>query len=350
MRPSDVTLSCPVPMGKHAAIQLAHGGGGRLMRELIEKLFLPAFRTEGVEPRHDSAVISLGGVRLALTTDSYVVHPRFFPGGDIGKLAVYGTVNDLAMAGATPAYLSAGFLLEEGFAMEELSRVVASMRDAAALCGVELVTGDTKVVDRGKGDGLFINTTGLGLVAKDVDLHPRRVRPGDAVLVSGDIGRHGIAVLSVREGLAFETPVESDCAPVAALAQALVEGGVPLHCLRDPTRGGLATVLNEIAMDGGVAVEVDEAAIPVSEEVTGACELLGLDPLYVACEGRMVVFLPEAEVGRALAILRAQPAGVGASRIGWVAEGPKGMVTMKTRLGGQRLLDLLSGEQLPRIC
>jgi hydrogenase expression/formation protein HypE len=350
MRPSDFTLSCPVPIGKHHAIQLAHGGGGRLMRELIEGLFLPAFRTRAVEQRHDSAVVTLGGARLALTTDSYVVHPRFFPGGDIGKLAVCGTVNDLAMAGARPAYLSAAFLIEEGFAIDELQRVVASMGDAAAAAGVELVTGDTKVVDRGKGDGLFINTTGLGLVGPEVDLHPRKVRPGDAILVSGDVGRHGIAVLSVREGLAFETPVDSDCASLGALVQTLIGAHVRLHCLRDPTRGGLATALNEIAMDGGVGVEVDEAAIPVSEEVTGACELLGLDPLYVACEGRMVVFLPEGEAGRALDVLRREPIGRQAARIGTVTAAPAGMVTLKTRLGGRRLLDLLSGEQLPRIC
>jgi hydrogenase expression/formation protein HypE len=346
----DFALGCPVPMGRNETIQLAHGGGGRRMRELIEELFLPAFQSAPLEARHDSAVVSLGGARLALTTDSYVVHPRFFPGGDIGKLSVYGTVNDLAMAGARPAYLSAAFVLEEGLGIEELERVVASMGEAAAACGVELVTGDTKVVDRGKGDGLFINTTGLGLVENDLSLHPRAVRPGDAVLVSGDVGRHGIAVLSVREGLAFETPVESDCAPLTSLVQALLAAGIPLHCLRDATRGGLATVLNEIAVDGAVAVEVAETSIPVTDEVAGACELLGLDPLYVACEGRMVAFLPEAEADRALAILRAHPAGLGASRIGRVDEGPEGMVTMKTRLGGRRLLDLLSGEQLPRIC
>lgn len=350
MRPVDFALSCPVPIGRHETVQLAHGGGGRLMRELIEQLFLPAFRTAPLEERHDSAIVSLGGARLALTTDTYVVYPRFFPGGDIGKLAVYGTVNDLAMAGARPAYLSAGFILEEGLAMDELQRVVASMREAAAACGVELVTGDTKVIDRGKGDGIFINTTGLGIVEDGLALHPRNVRPGDAVLVSGDVGRHGIAVLSVREGVAFETPLESDCASLAALVQALLEAGLSLHCLRDPTRGGLATVLNEIALDGGVGVEVEETAIPVVDGVAGACELLGLDPLYVACEGRMVVFLPEAEADRALGILRSHPLGLGASRIGRVSEGPKGMVTLKTRLGGRRLLDLLSGEQLPRIC
>ena len=350
----DFVLRCPRPIGRHSTIQLAHGGGGRLMHELVEQLFLPAFanRAPGataVAP-HDSAVVTAGGVRLAFTTDSYVVHPRFFPGGDIGTLAIYGTVNDLAMAGAQPLYLSAGFILEEGLAMEELGRVVASMREAALVSGVALVTGDTKVVDRGKGDGLFLNTAGIGLVPAGVEVHPRRVRPGDAVLLSGDVGRHGMAVLSVREGLTFSTPLASDCAPLGPLVAALVAAGIELHCLRDPTRGGLATALNEIAVDAGVGIEVEEGAIPVAEAVAGACELLGLDPLYVACEGRMVAFVAEAEAERALAILRGQALGTGAVRIGRVTEGPAGMVELRTRLGSRRLLDWLSGEQLPRIC
>ncbi|HEX2568792.1 MAG TPA: hydrogenase expression/formation protein HypE [Polyangia bacterium] len=347
----DFVLSCPRPIGRHSTIQLAHGGGGRLTHELITQLFLPAFAqaAPGAAP-HDSAVVMAGGARLAFTTDSYVVHPRFFPGGDIGTLAVHGTVNDLAMAGAQPLYLSAGFILEEGFSMEELGRVVASMRGAALAAGVALVTGDTKVVDRGKGDGLFLNTAGIGLVPAGVEIEPRRVRPGDVVLLSGDVGRHGMAVLSVREGLTFSTPVASDCAPLAALVAALVAAGVELHCLRDPTRGGLATALNEIAEGAGVGIEVEEGAIPVAEEVAGACELLGLDPLYVACEGRMVAFVPAAEAERALAILRGQALGAGAVRIGRVTEGPAGMVVLRTRLGSRRLLDWLSGEQLPRIC
>lgn len=346
----DFTLSCPVHVGQHTTVQLAHGGGGRLTRELVEQVFVAAFGAAPLEHQHDSAVVSLGGARLAMTTDCYVVHPRFFPGGDIGTLAVYGTVNDLAMVGARPAFLSAGFILEEGVAMDEVRRVAASMRAAADLCGVALVTGDTKVVDKGKGDGIFINTTGVGLVDHALAIHPTAVRPGDAVLVSGDVGRHGVAVLSVREGLAFESPVESDCAPLAAPVHALLDAGLSLHCLRDATRGGLATVLNEVALDGGVSITVDELAIPVSEGVAGACELLGLDPLYVACEGRMVVFLPEADAERALGILRNHPASANAARIGTVTEGPAGMVSLRTRLGGSRLLDLLSGEQLPRIC
>ncbi|KFE67069.1 hydrogenase expression/formation protein HypE [Hyalangium minutum] len=341
--------SCPAPL-KHSTIQLAHGGGGRLMRQLIEEVFLEPPPALAWTERHDSAVVPLGTERLALTTDSYVVTPRFFPGGDIGKLAVYGTVNDLVMSGARPLYLSAGFILEEGLAMEELRRVVASMREAARECGVRLVTGDTKVVDRGKADGLFINTSGAGHVPEGRSVHPRRVRPGDAVLVSGDVGQHGIAVLSVREGLAFETPVQSDCSPLTPLVEALFSAGVDVHALRDTTRGGLASALNELALDGGVSVLLEETSVPVNEAVSGACELLGLDPLYVACEGRMVAFVPEPQAEVALAALRGHPLGVAAARIGRVTEGPAGRVSLRTRLGGHRLLDLLSGEQLPRIC
>ena len=345
-----IMLSCPTPLPGDGVVRLAHGGGGRLTRELIEGLFLPAFANPALAARHDGAVVPLGGARLAFTTDGYVVHPRVFPGGDIGSLAVNGTVNDLAMAGARPAYLSAGFVVEEGLALAELRQVAASMQAAAVACGVTLVTGDTKVVDRGKGDGLFVTTAGIGLVPEGVAIHPRRVQPGDVVLLSGDVGRHGIAVLSVREGLRFETPVASDCAPLAGLVAALLEGGVDVHCLRDPTRGGLATALNEIALDGGVALEVDEASVPVVDAVAGACELLGLDPLYVACEGRMVAFVPEADAARALGLLRAHPLGADATRIGQVTDGPAGLVALRTRLGARRLLDLLAGEQLPRIC
>lgn len=341
----DFALACPAPLGRHTTIQLAHGGGGRLTRELIEGLFLPTFDSASLRQRHDSAVLPIGGAMLAFTTDSYVVQPRFFPGGDIGKLAVFGTVNDLAMAGARPLYLSAGFILEEGLALDELRRVADSMREAARSCGVELVTGDTKVVDRGKGDGIFVNTAGVGVVPDGVVISPKRIQPGDAVLISGDVGRHGIAVLSVRKGLEFESPIESDCAPLSPLVAALVAAGIDIHCLRDATRGGLATALNELATDASVSVEVEESSIPVSDGVTGACELLGLDPLYVACEGRMVALLPETHVGRALEAL-----GTTARRIGTVGKGPSGMVTLKTRMGSSRLLDLLSGEQLPRIC
>ncbi len=361
-QPRDFTPICPVPPGRHETVQLAHGGGGRLMRDLIERLFLPAFDNPALAARHDSAVVELGGVRLAFTTDGYVVHPRRFPGGDIGALAVHGTVNDLAMAGARPAYLSVALIVEEGLPMAELGGIAASMRAAAETCGVALVTGDTKVVDRGKGDGLFVTTAGVGLVPAGVDVRPTRVGPGDAVLLSGDVGRHGIAVLSVREGLAFETQVESDCAPLHGLVAALLDAGIDVHCLRDPTRGGLAAALNEIALDAGVGIEVDEASVPVAEGVAGACEILGLDPLYVACEGRLVAFVPEAEAEHALEVLRSQPQGAGAMRIGTVRSAggagahaspggaPPGTVVLRTRLGTRRVLDLLSGEQLPRIC
>lgn len=341
--------SCPLPL-RHNTIQLAHGGGGRAMRDLLEQVMLPAFGNSALDTRHDAAVLAMEGSRVAFTTDTFVVHPRFFPGGDIGELAVYGTVNDLAMGGAVPKFLSCAFILEEGFPLEELRRIVASMRAAADRCGVSIVTGDTKVVDKGKGDGLFINTAGIGWVPEGVDVNPRRVTPGDAVLVSGDLGRHGVAVMSVREGLAFEVPVKSDCAPLHGLVAALLAGGIDVHCLRDPTRGGLASVLNEIATEAKVAIEANERDIPVDEGVSAACEILGLDPLYVACEGRMVAFMPGAQAEEALGLLRTLPEGQGARVIGHVTEGPTGAVMLRTRMGTQRLLDLLSGEQLPRIC
>ena len=320
------------------------------MRRLIEDVFLPAFSNPGLAERHDATVLPMGEARVAFTTDSYVVSPLFFPGGDIGKLAVFGTVNDLAMAGARPAYLSCGFILEEGLPMTDLERIVASMRQAAAEAGVQLVTGDTKVVDRGKGDGIFINTAGIGLVDPGVDIRPSRVRPGDAVLVSGDLGRHGVAILSVREGLSFETPISSDCAPLASLVATLLEAGVEVHCLRDLTRGGLASALNEVAMDARVGIEVEEAKIPVHEAVAGACELLGLDPCYVANEGRLVAFVAPQQAQLALSVMRSHPQGEGAAAIGTVLATDPGVVTNRTWLGGKRLMDLLSGEQLPRIC
>lgn len=345
-----VELSCPLPPGRPDTIQLAHGGGGRLMQELLDHVFRPAFDNPALAARHDSAVLDIAGARLAFTTDAYVVHPRRFPGGDVGTLAVHGTVNDLAMAGARPVCLSVAFVLEEGLAIAELADVAASMRAAAAAAGVALVTGDTKVVDRGKGDGLFVTTAGIGVVPDGVDIRPARVRPGDAILLSGDVGRHGIAVLSVRDGLAFETPIDSDCAPLAHLVGSLVGAGIDLHCLRDPTRGGLAAALNEIARDAGAAIELDEAAVPVVDGVAGACEILGLDPLYVACEGRLVAFVAPADAARALAVLHADPLGAGAAVVGRVAASPASGVTLVTRLGTRRTLDLLTGEQLPRIC
>ena len=350
MPPPAPGFTCPLPVSRHEHVLLGHGGGGQLTHQLIEQIFIPAFQNGALEARHDGALLQMGGARLAFSTDSYVVRPMFFPGGDIGSLAVNGTVNDLAMCGARPQFLSCGFIIEEGLPMATLQRVVQSMQRAASEAGVMLVTGDTKVVDRGKGDGLFVTTAGVGVVPPGVDVRPARVRPGDAVLLSGDVGRHGIAVLSVREGLAFETPVASDCAPLAGLVAALVEAGIDLHCLRDPTRGGLAAALNEIARAAVAGIEVDEAAVPVTDGVAGACELLGLDPLYVACEGRLVAFVAPADAEPALAVLRAHPLGAAAAQVGRVTGSEAGTVTLVTRVGTRRLLDLLSGEQLPRIC
>jgi len=347
---SDFTLHCPMPLGDHATVQLAHGGGGRLMRGLIEGMFLPAFAAEDVPLPHDSAVVELDGGRLAFTTDSFVVSPLFFPGGDIGKLAVYGTVNDLAMAGAKPVYLSAAFILEEGFEMDLLRRVVASMRAAADEVGVQIVTGDTKVVDRGKGDGLYVNTAGIGVVPPGVNVSPARVVAGDAVLVSGDLGRHGIAIMSVREGLSFDGALPSDCASLAGLVEALAEAGDDIHCLRDLTRGGLAAALNEIAEHARVGIELQEAAIPVAAPVAGACELLGLDPLYVANEGRLVAFVPAEAAEGVLEVMRAHSAASQPAIIGTVTDESPGMVELSGLLGGARIVDLLSGEQMPRIC
>ncbi len=347
---SDFRLSCPLPNQHPPTIQLAHGGGGRLMRSLIEQLFLRAFSNQWLDDRHDSAVLRIGAERIAFTTDTYVVSPLFFPGGDIGKLAVYGTVNDLAMAGARPLYLSAGFILEEGLPVATLESIVASMREAADIAGVELVTGDTKVVDRGKGDAAFINTTGIGAVADGVEISPRRVRTGDAIILSGDIGRHGIAIMSVREGLSFETALESDCAPLWQPVAALLEAGIELHCMRDLTRGGLASALNEIASDGGVAIAIDEVTVPVCEPVAAACEILGLDPLHVANEGRFVAFVAAEHASRAVDVLASLEITQNARVIGTVGEHGDGIVEAKGALGNSRILDLLSGEQLPRIC
>ena len=347
----EFNLACPVPLSDYVTVQLAHGGGGRIMRNLIEGLFRPAFATtsDGAPP-HDAAVLACQGNRLALTTDSYVVRPLCFPGGDIGKLAVCGTVNDLAMAGAKPAYLSAGFILEEGLAMDTLRHVVHSMAEAARTAGVRIVTGDTKVVDRGKGDGIFINTAGVGWVAPGVDISPARVAPGDVILLSGDLGRHGVAIMSVREGLSFEGALDSDCAPLAGLVEAMLATGADVHCLRDLTRGGLAAALNEIALDARVGVEIEEAAIAVTKPVAAACEMLGLDPLYVANEGRFVAFVPAASADVVLEAMRRHPAAPAAARIGTVTAVHAGTVELRSRFGGGRIVDLLSGEQMPRIC
>lgn len=373
-------LSCPVPRVSDDRIVLAHGGGGRLTHQLIEKIFIPAFSNAELKQRHDGAVLPLNGSRLAFTTDSFVVRPLIFPGGNIGDLAVNGTVNDLAMCGARPLYLSAGFILEEGLEMETLRTVVTSMQQAAAKANVKLVTGDTKVVDKGKGDGIFINTSGIGVIEslEKAQLQPRRqeqretgastpaetddtsanpntigpssVQPGDVVIVSGDLGRHGIAILSVREGLEFESPVLSDCANLWPAVEALLNAGIEIHCLRDLTRGGLATTMNEIASDRNVCIKLEEALIPVNEVVQGACEILGLDPLYVANEGRFAVFVPAAQADAALEVMKKVEVAQAAARVGKVEESPGRTVVLQSRIGGNRVVDMLSGEQLPRIC
>jgi hydrogenase expression/formation protein HypE len=343
--------TCPVPIGQYDCVLLAHGGGGRLMHQLLERLIRPAFANPLLDTGHDAAVLEAGGgVRVAFTTDSYVVRPLFFPGGDIGSLAVNGTVNDLAMAGARPAFLSAAFIIEEGLPMATLARVVASMREAAAAAGVQVVTGDTKVVDRGKGDGLYINTAGIGLVEHALTIGPASVAAGDAVIVSGDIGRHGMAIMAVREGLEFESTIESDCAPLAEPVLALMEAGLDVHCLRDLTRGGLASALNEIAQAAGAGITLTERAVLVREDVRAACEILGFDPLYVANEGRFAVFLPGAQAARAVEVLRGHPTCRDAGVAGWVGTEMPGRVVLDSAMGSRRIVDMLSGEQLPRIC
>ena len=349
--PNPANHQCPAPLSGHAEIQMAHGGGGRLTQELIERVFGPAFANPALDARHDGAVVEvIPGARLAFTTDSHVVSPLFFPGGDIGKLAVYGTANDLAMCGARPRWLSAGFILEEGLPVDVLERVVRSMGGAARAAGVSVVTGDTKVVERGKCDGLFINTSGIGVIGHALAIAPASVRAGDAILISGDIGRHGMAILAQREGLAFESAIESDCAALWPAVEALIAAAVDVHCLRDLTRGGLATAVIEIAETAGLAAILDEGAVAVGEPVRGACELLGLDPFYVANEGRFVAFVPAAQAERALAVMRRFAPGGGANRIGEVRGSPRGEVTLRSTVGVERILDRLSGEQLPRIC
>ena len=358
---------CPAPLTSDV-ITMAHGGGGRAMARLLDDLVLRNVRSPELSARHDSAVLDLGGAlrsvapqrgaaalrdagpRVAFTTDTYVVSPLFFPGGDIGKLAVFGTVNDLAMSGATPVALSLALLLEEGFPLADLDRVTRSVQAACDEAEVRVVTGDTKVVDRGKGDGLYITTAGVGVVRPGARVAPDRITEGDAVIVSGDIGRHGMAILGEREHLGFEPPILSDCAPLAAAIGALLDARIDLHAARDLTRGGLGAALCELAKASAAHLLVEETAIPVSREVSAACELFGLDPLYVACEGRMVLFVPEPDADRACSILRDLPVTSGATRIGAVREVGRGHVEMLTRLGGRRLVDLPSGAELPRIC
>jgi len=346
--------SSPIPFSSHPRIQLAHGGGGRLMRDLIEKIFCTAFgsRASGL---HDSAVLQWSGAsdgtqRLAFTTDSYVVRPLFFPGGDIGTLAVNGTVNDLAMSGARPACLSAGFILEEGFDMDVLWRIAQSMRKAADAAGVRIVAGDTKVVERGKGDGVFINTAGIGIFDGELDISPSRIRAGDAILLSGDVGRHGIAIVAAREDLHFENVIDSDCASVSAEVSGLLDAGIEIHCMRDLTRGGLARAAVDLADASGLQFYIDESLVPVRAEVQGACELLGFDPLDVANEGRFISFVPEAQAQQALALMKAHPQSANSCIIGTVRKEARSGVMLKNKIGIYRILDMLGGEQFPRIC
>ena len=347
---NDFTPACPIPISQYPHVLLAHGGGGKLMHQLISQMFLAAFGNPLLETQHDSAVVEWAGKKLAFTTDSYVVRPLFFPGGDIGSLAVHGTVNDLAMSGARPVYLSAAFILEEGLPMDTLWAIVCSMRDAVQRCGVQIITGDTKVVDKGKGDGLFINTAGIGVIEHPLVIAPRSVRPGDAVLVSGDLGRHGMAIMAVREGLQFESAIESDSAPVHEIVLELLKAGIEIHCLRDLTRGWLASALNEIAEAASVRIEIVEKSVPVREDVHGACEMLGLDPLHVACEGRFIALVAAGDAERALQIMSRHALGSGSAVIGKVAESSEPLVTLKSAIGANRILDMPSGEQLPRIC
>jgi len=331
-------------------ITLAHGAGGKATHSLIEAVFLDAFRNPVLEALEDQAVLALGGNRLAFTTDSFVVSPLFFPGGNIGDLAVNGTVNDLAMSGARPLYLSAGFILEEGFPVADLERIATTMAAAAECAGVQIVTGDTKVVERGKGDGCYINTAGIGVLDRDLEVGAGRAAAGDAVLVSGPIGEHGITVMVARGELEIEADVRSDSAPLHGLVDVLLDAVPDVHCLRDATRGGVATVLNEIAAQSQVAVVVDESRVPVRPEVNGACELLGLDPLYVACEGRFVAVVDGSQADDALAAVRSHPLGEGAEVIGRVKAEPESLVLLETAFGGTRIVDMLVGDPLPRIC
>ena len=349
--PDFSNWSCPLPLAGYPTIVMGHGGGGKLGNELVEHLFLPAFRNPALENLGDAAVFDLGSGKLAMSTDSFVVQPLFFPGGSIGALAVNGTVNDLAVTGADPQFLSASFILEEGFPLAQLAAVVSAMADAARAAGVRIVTGDTKVVERGHGDGCYVNTAGVGVLRSGISVGPHRAQVGDVVLVSGTIGDHGMAIMSVREGLEFESQIRSDCAALNGLIAGVLDAaGSGVHAMRDPTRGGLASTLNEIATSSDVGIEIDETSLPVRGEVQSACELLGLDPVYVANEGKAVFFVASDAADRVLETLRAHPLGNDAARIGRVvAQHPK-MLVARTAMGANRVIATQIGEQLPRIC
>jgi hydrogenase expression/formation protein HypE len=351
---TNFEIICPVPLPPKDTILLGHGSGGKLSAALIRDIFLPVFQNPALARLDDQAIVDVNGQRLAITTDSFVVKPLFFPGGDIGSLAVHGTVNDLAMGGATPRFLTAAFIIEEGFSMGQLRRVVHSLQRAAQQVGVAVVTGDTKVVEKGKGDGLFINTTGIGVVPDGVDLSADRARSGDKVLLSGSIGDHGIAILAQREGLEFETQIQSDSAALHTLVSAMLSVSsqvVPaIRCMRDPTRGGVSSALNEIAQQSRAGIELEENSLPIHEGVQSACELLGLDPLYVANEGKLIAIVAPQTADAMLQAMRRHPLGTEAQIIGTVKKENPGLVTMRTALGTTRIVDMLAGDQLPRIC
>jgi hydrogenase expression/formation protein HypE len=343
-------LTCPAPIPARDRILLGHGSGGKLSAQLVERVFLPAFGNPTLDQLNDQATFDIDGVRLAMTTDSFVVKPLFFPGGDIGSLAVHGTVNDLAMGGAQPLYLSVAFILEEGLPMDVLQRVADSLHRAAHAAGVQIITGDTKVVEQGKGDGLFINTTGIGVVPKGLLLGSERARPGDKIILSGSIGDHGIAILARREGLEFESAIESDTAPLHKLVDAMLGTGAAIRCMRDPTRGGLSSSLNEIAMRSQVGMVIEEEQIIVREEVRGACEMLGLDPLYVANEGKLIAIVEPKAAESVVKAMRRNVYGRDTRIVGTIVDKHPGTVVMKTTFGTTRIVDMLAGDQLPRIC
>jgi hydrogenase expression/formation protein HypE len=343
--------SCPLPITEFDTVQLSHGSGGKMMNDLIRKLFLWAFDNPQLQQMDDAAVLALGSQKISVSTDSFVVDPIFFPGGDIGELAINGTVNDVAMTGARPLYISVGMILEEGLRLSDLQKVVLSMQKAAARAGVSVVTGDTKVVNKGKGDKIFINTTGIGVMEHSYTISSHNIRPGDRIILSGTIGDHGIAVLSKREGLAFQTPVQSDTAPLNGLVEQILKaGGGAIHAMRDPTRGGVAAVLNELADASKVEIKIVEKAIPVQNAVAGACELLGFDPLYIANEGKLLAFVDPAAADAVLGSMKAHPLGEKATIIGEVDDANPGRVVMQTAIGSWRIVDMPVGEQLPRIC
>ncbi|MCX7880004.1 MAG: hydrogenase expression/formation protein HypE [Ignavibacteria bacterium] len=347
---NKINLSCPLPITNYDKILLAHGGGGSLMHDLIEKLFLRQFENPILNTLHDGAILEIDGLKIAFTTDSFVVDPIFFPGGNIGSLAVFGTINDLSVCGAKPLYISVSFIIEEGLPIEELWEIVQSMKNSAELANVKIVTGDTKVVERGKGDKIFINTTGIGIVRPNLNISPKNCKPNDIIIINGRIAEHGIAIISKRQGFEFETEILSDSAPLNGLVEAILETSDKVKMMRDPTRGGLASVLNEIAISSGFDIMIEECAIPISEEVKGACEILGFDPLYVANEGKLIVIVAPEDAEKVLQAMKNHPYGKDSAIIGKVMPETNQTVTLKTIIGTTRIIDMLSGEQLPRIC